>query len=57
VWDALKRAGAKVGLANDDNYRPTMWSWNDEDAMTHELVLEAFDIAIEEPLRSATRTT
>ncbi len=55
LWDALVKAGAKVGLTHDDNHRPTMWSWNDEKAMTHEAVLEAFDIAIDEPFRSATR--
>lgn len=49
LWDAYVALGSQSPALRLDNrrYRPTMWDWNDDDEMTHSLVLDAFDMAIE----------
>jgi len=55
AWEAVQ-AHARMGLWNafaelkpalNAADRPTMWDWNDDDEITHDLVLDAFDMAID----------
>ena len=43
LWDAFVEVGPPILPTRTP---PTMWEWNDDDAMTHEIVLDAFDMAI-----------
>ena len=45
LWNAFAELGNPVHPAKQ--YRPTLWEWNDADYMTHALVLDAFEVAID----------
>ena len=47
LWDAFVALDFPKPSPLSPSGRPTMWDWNDDVAMTHDVVLDAFDMAIE----------